>query len=172
MLHRGCPHEILRELDRETAHLILDIANLLLDILLCSGSPGGKGSAVATVSIQVFLSGAGVQVSGEGDAGLYVRNVLSERRNLAKVFHCGVAGLRYIQALFVGVVEGGAWVLSCSYDFHVFSAAVAVRAAHEPCIALVLFGTVSTLCVDKYLYNTCVFPRYMGWDVYNFSQGI
>lgn len=163
---------MLRELNREAAHLVLDNANLFLDILLCSGSPGGKGSAVATVSVQVFLSGAGVQVSSEGGAGLYVRNVLSERRNLAKVFHCGVAGLRYIQTLFVGVVEGGAWLLSCSYDFHVFSAAVAVRAAHEPCIALVLFGTISTLCLDKYLYNACIFLRYISWDVYNFRQRI
>lgn len=108
------------------------------------------------MSVQVFLSGAGVQVSGEGGAGLYVRNVLSERRNLAKVFHCGVAGLRCIKTLLVVVVEGGAWLLSCSYDFHVFSAAVAVRAAHEPCIALVLFGTISTLCLDKY-YTMQVF---------------
>lgn len=34
----------------ETAHLVLDIANLLLDILLRPGSPRGKGGAVATVS--------------------------------------------------------------------------------------------------------------------------
>jgi hypothetical protein len=90
-------------------------------------------------------------------AGVDLRDVLAERRDLAKVLHCSVVGLGYIETLFVVARRAGgvAWLLFVLRRLSCVSA-VAVRAAHEPCIALVLFGATSTL-LDQVQQKHCLF---------------
>jgi hypothetical protein len=75
------------------SHLVLDLANLLLDILLGPSSPGCEGSTVEASSAYLELHAA--KSSQERNRrGADVRDALSECCDLSKIFHGDVCKVR------------------------------------------------------------------------------
>jgi hypothetical protein len=90
------------------SHLIFNLANLFLDILLGPSSPRGERSTVKALSAYLELRMARPLCLGRAD----VRNALSESRNLSKVIHddvCKVKSLWLCVCLNVGLAS----CLSC-----------------------------------------------------------
>jgi hypothetical protein len=68
------------------SHLVLDLANLLLDILLGPGSPRCEGSTVGAMSAYLELRIA-KSLEERDQRSADVRDALSKSRDLSKVIH-------------------------------------------------------------------------------------
>jgi hypothetical protein len=66
------------------SHLVLDLTNLLLDILLSPGSPRGEGSTAEVMSAYLELH---IARNPNNERRATVRNALSKGCNLSKIVH-------------------------------------------------------------------------------------
>jgi hypothetical protein len=103
------------------SHLVLDLTNLLLDILLSPGSPRSEGSTAEVMSAYLELH---IARNPNNERRATVRNALSKGRNLSKIVHDDV-----FKAECLGVYA----CLDVGLASCLFVPGELVEPAHAPC---------------------------------------